>query len=328
MIRRALMVTVVLSMSTLALPGGPAQATSGLEGVPAFGNVFVIVGENTNYSQLTAGDAPYELGWVQQHSAWFTNYWGISHYSTSNYIAMTSGQFIKCEQLDEKPATCHQDVPNLFQQLNTAGVSWTDWNESMPAPCYLINAGENRYGNAYRVKHNPAAYYDSIAGPDFTGATGGGSCATNDLPMGGTGVNDTSTFDAALASGSVPRFNYVTPNMCEDGHDNCKPQGNPIRQFDDFLAREVPQIMASPAWTPSSVIVIVYDEGQTGGPGKAVKFAGGNVPFAVIGGQVHNAVYTGLTNHYSLLRTLEDGLALPGYVGAAATSTTLGNIWN
>ena len=84
MIRRALMVTVALSMSMLALPGGAAQATSGIEGVPAFGNVFVIVGENTNYSQLSAGDAPYQLGWVQQHSAWFTNYWGISHYSTSN----------------------------------------------------------------------------------------------------------------------------------------------------------------------------------------------------------------------------------------------------
>ncbi|MEA2520497.1 MAG: phosphatidylinositol-3-phosphatase [Actinomycetota bacterium] len=327
MIRRALLVTVALSMSVLALPGGPARATSRIEGVPAFGNVFVLVGENTTLSQLTTKDAPYQTSWVRQHSAWFTNYWGISHYSTSNYIAMTSGQFIKCEQLDEKPATCNQDVPNIFQQLDTAGTSWTAWNESMPEPCYLINSGENRFGNSYRVKHNPAVYYESIAGPDFSGAVGSGSCLTHVLPMGGTGVNDTTAFNAMLDSGSVPRFNYVAPNMCEDGHDNCKPQGNPIRQFDDFLAREVPQIMASPAWNASSVIVIVYDEGQDGGPGKAVKFAGGNVPFAVIGGQVHNAVYTGLFNHYSMLRTLEDGLALPGHVGAASTATTLGHIW-
>ena len=80
--------------------------------------------------------------------------------------------------------------------------------------------------------------------------------------MGGTGPNDTSAFDTALASGNVGRFNYIVPNQCEDAHDNCKPTGNVQRQFDNFVAREVRAIEASPAWTASSVIVIVYDEGQ------------------------------------------------------------------
>ena len=33
---------------------------------------------------------------------------------------MTSGQFLRCHQLDEKPATCNQDVPNIFGQLSDA----------------------------------------------------------------------------------------------------------------------------------------------------------------------------------------------------------------
>jgi hypothetical protein len=239
---------------------------------------------------------------------------------------MTSGQFLRCHQLDEKPATCNQDVPNIFGQMSHARIGWAAWNESMPEPCSLINAGENRFGDAYRVKHNPAAYYENVVGPDFSGATGNASCADHVLPAGTTDPNDMSAFDGALADGSVPRFNYVVPNMCEDGHDNCKPKGNTIAQFDDFLAREIPQIMESPAWDANSVVFVVYDEGQDGGPGKAKKFDGGHTPFAVLGDQVHVAQYAGFTNHYDLLRTLEDGFGLAP-VGAATTADPIAQIW-
>ena len=321
---RKLIVATIATMCAIVVPA-PAQAANG---VPTFSHVFVIVGENTSLSQLTARNAPYQLGTIKPNSAWLTDYWGISHYSTSNYIAMTSGQFLRCHQLDEKPATCNQDVTNVFGQLSDAGKSWTAWNESMLHPCYLVNSGENRFGNAYRVKHNPAAYYEDVVGPDFSGAQGDAFCRQHVVSMGTTDPNNTSVFDAALAAGgaAVPAFNYVVPNMCEDGHDNCKPKGNTIAQFDDFLAREVPKIMASPAWDANSVIFVVYDEGQDGGPGKAVKFDGGHTAFAVIGGQVHGAQYAGFTNHYNLLRTIEDGFGL-GYAGAANSATPITQIW-
>jgi len=120
----------------------------------------------------------------------------------------------------------------------------------------------------------------------------------------------------------------VTPNMCEDGHDNCKPTGTPIKQFDDFLAREIPKIQASPAYTADSLIVVVYDEGQDGGPGKAVKFDGGNPPFVVLGETVHPATYTQTANHYGLLRTLEDGLGLPTHANLANDADPINYIWN
>ncbi|MFZ0323810.1 MAG: alkaline phosphatase family protein [Actinomycetes bacterium] len=319
-----------LAASLIPLGAGSAGATDPTPvAVPPLDNVFVIVGENTSLSQLDAKDAPYELGTVRTHSAWFSDYWGISHYSTSNYVAMTSGQFLPCHQADEKPATCNQDVPNLFGELTSARISWKAWNESMPGGCYLVNSGENRFGNSYRVKHNPAAYYEDIVGPDFSGTRGNTFCRNHVVSMGGTTPNDKSRFETDLATGSVPRFNYVVPNMCEDGHDNCKPTGNPILQFDSFLAREIPKIEASPAWTTNSVIVVVYDEGQDGGPGKAVKFAGGNVPFAVIGKTlVDNGTYGQTMNHYNLLRTLEEGFGLPSHAGAAADVPNLGDIWN
>jgi hypothetical protein len=328
MLRRATLAAMIAAVAMLPA-AAPATATTGLEGVPSFGHVFLIVGENTSLSELNKNSAPYQVGWVKQHSAWLTDYWAISHYSTSNYIAMTSGQFLHCHQLDEKPATCNQDVNNLFHQLDVAGVSWTEWNESMPEPCYLVNAGASKDGNSYRVKHNPAVYYADIEGGDFSGTQGVSTeCLNKVVAMGGTGFNDTTTFDAALASGDVADFNYIVPNQCEDGHDNCKPQGNNIVQFDDFLKREIPQIMDSDAWGPSDLIFVVYDEGGGKSPNNTDKFAGGNPPFAVIGDPVQDAIYTSFANHYSLLRTLEDGFGISEHVGAADTAGTLGDIWN
>src|SRR5438093_8761599 len=128
MLKRTTLAVVVGAMWPLAAVPAPARAATGLEGVPAFGHVFLIVGENTSLSELNKTNAPYQLGWVRQHSAWLTNYWAISHYSTSNYIAMTSGQFLPCHQADEKPATCNQNVNNLFHQLDVVGVSWLEWS--------------------------------------------------------------------------------------------------------------------------------------------------------------------------------------------------------
>jgi hypothetical protein len=312
----------------------PARAAGGLEGVPAFGHVFVIVGENTSLSDLNKTNAPYQLNTVMPNSAWLTNYWATSHYSTSNYIAMTSGQFIPCQQADAAPNICNQDVPNLFNQLDTAGVSWQEWNESMPAPCYLLGAGSDQTLNKYRVKHNPAVYYANVegAGGVWSATTPSAECTNNVIATGGTGPNDTSAMDAALASGNVGRFNYIVPNECEDGHDNCKPIGNNITQFDAFLAREIPKIQSSPAFGNDGVIVIVYDEGQGGSPNFADHqppgFGGGNVVLAVMGPLVHPAIYSGLHNHYGLLRTLEDGFGIADHPAGAGTASVINEIWN
>ena len=70
-----------------------------------------------------------------------------------------------------------------------------------------------------------------------------------------------SVFDAALAAGTVARFNMVIPNDCENGHDRCGTH-DAVRQFDDFVAREVPKIQASPAFGADGLIVVVWDEGS------------------------------------------------------------------
>ena len=54
---------------------------------------------------------------------------------------------------------------------------------------------------------------------------------------------------------------------------------------------------------------------------------GGQIVFAVMSNLANVGSYGNLWNHYSLLRTLEDGLGVSGYVGNADTATPINTVW-
>jgi hypothetical protein len=338
--RRWASAVAILTVLGMAATVPPAAASDGAEGVPALSHVFVIIGENTQLSQLNGGNAPYLLDTLKPQSAWLTNYWATTHYSESNYVAMTSGQFTQCEQEDGTATSCHQDVDNLFSQMGHAGITFTTWSESMPSPCYLFNTGGDAGLNHYAAKHNPQLFFDDVEGETLGGTfvdddnQGGAYCRSTNIPTGGTGPNDMSTFNDALtgAAGApaISEFNLVIPNECEDAHDNCRPAGNPIAQYDEFLAREVPPIQDY-INANGGLLIVTFDEGITSSPKRAVKFGnGGNIEWLAWGPQVHPAVYSGGPyTHYSFLRTLQDGFGLTSsYLGHAADVTPIDTIWN
>jgi len=131
-------VRIVLAATIASLGlGGLAQVSAaggGAGGVPRFGHVFVIVGENTDYQHVNPTNAPYLMTTLRPSSAWFENYYAATHWSQANYVALTSGQFTKCEQADGGYA-CRDDVDNLFHQLDGAGMSWKVWLEAGSARC-------------------------------------------------------------------------------------------------------------------------------------------------------------------------------------------------
>ena len=45
-----------------------------------------------------------------------------------DYVALVSGQYTDCEQEDGGIA-CHQNVDNLFHQLDRVGLTWNVWLE-------------------------------------------------------------------------------------------------------------------------------------------------------------------------------------------------------
>jgi phosphatidylinositol-3-phosphatase len=321
--RPRLVIVASIAAVVLSVLVQPSAAGGGPEGVPRFGHVFVIIGENTDYQHLTATNAPYLMTAIRPSSAWFDNYYAATHWSQANYVALTSGQFTRCEQADGGYA-CRDDVDNLFHQLDGAGMSWKVWLDSATGKCDTGSGGTCGSNvpcplTGFYTSGNPPIDYTDISYAE---------CLANDVPA-GTPDDGMATFNADLATGDVPAYNFVVPNGCNDGEANCKPVNNRYTQFDDFLAREVPLIESSPAFRKDGVIVVTYDEDERMG-GLAAKnglASGGHTVCAVISPLVQPGEYAATAYSYSVLRTIQDGFVLGPYLGSAAQVGTLPVVW-
>jgi phosphatidylinositol-3-phosphatase len=310
----------------------PADAAG--SGVPSFSHVFLIIGENTDYSHLTTANAPYLMSNVRSRSAWLASYYAATHWSQANYVALVSGQFTRCEQQDGG-VDCHQNVDNLYHQLDVSGHSWKVWLEAGAAKCDTGSGGSCTSDTAcplsgFYTTGNPPILFDNIEGPGgvWSATTPSAECLAGDIPA-GTDADGMATFNADLATGSVADFNMVIPNGCHDGEANCKPTNNRYTQFDHFLAREIPEIEASPAFGHDGVIVILYDEDERMG-GLAAKNGlgqGGHTVCTVLSPLVAPGNYATQTYSYSVLRTLEDGFGLTSHLGAADKVSPLPVTW-
>jgi len=332
---------LALAAGVIAAMAAPASPAAGLarsagrpgEGVPAFGHVFLIIAENTTYSHLTATNAPYLMGTIRPRAAWLSNYYAATHWSQANYVALVTGQFTRCEQHDGGIG-CHQNVGNLFHQLDRAGLTWKVWLEAGTAKCDTSSGGQCTSDkpcplSGFYTTGNPPILFDNIEGPGGVWSPDRRSreCLANDIPA-GTPKAGLSAFNADLAAGRVARFNMVIPNGCDDGEANCKPVNKRYTQFDNFLAAEIPKIKASPAFGTTGVIIVVYDEDERAG-GLAPKNgfgSGGHVVCAILSPLAAPGSYARKYYHYSLLRTIEDGFRLRGYLGNAGAVAPIA-IW-
>jgi hypothetical protein len=186
-------------------------------------------------------------------------------------------------------------------------------------------------------------------------------CDANVVPLGTLGANGAPSGHLAQdlkSEATTPRFGFITPNLCNDGHDGTcagpnSTGGNAggLTGADQFLRAWMPLILNSPAYKHGdTLVVITFDEGEGGTadtaccgeqPGPNTN-APGNAGAAVdsaapgggpIGALLLNPKYiapgstdtTGSYNHYSALRSYEDLLGLTtggtdgeGHIGFAA----------
>jgi phosphatidylinositol-3-phosphatase len=233
--------------------------------------IFLIVMENRSYSQAL------ESKYIQQLAAQFgvaTDYHGVSHPSLPNYLALTSGTTwgIADDGFHPLPAG------GLGTQLTNAGIDWRAYMEGMTNGCF-----HSPY--PYALKHDPFAYY-------------GSACPPQVVPF--------SQF-ATDMSGNVPRFAWITPDLCHDGHD-CS-----SAVADAWLSQTVPTILGSNAWQENGILVITWDEGEDS--------ANSVLTLVIRPNQlVHSSARP--YDHYSLLATIEDQLGV-ARLGMAAQATPM-----
>jgi hypothetical protein len=321
--------------------------------MPPYAHIFVIIEENHTTDEIVPNAAAPNLTHFAQAYGYAWRFYAERHPSEPNYVAILGGNTFGigdddafwCKPGLKDPACPHAvtpgyvdhtvSAPSLPSLLEVHHLTWRGYFEDIPAPgsrAYVWpSPAEPAAGKPfalYAMKHNGFMNFKDVQ---------------NDPAL----AQDIVGFDALardLASGDVPNFAEIVPNQCDDMHGlptvanvpaDCTYDAGAklIARGDAVAGRLVAEIMTSPVWSRSenSAIVITFDENDTehaGGhaagccgskPGDPDNPGGGWIPTIVIANHGPRAL-TELTpfNHYSLLRTIEDGFGLTPYLGHAA----------
>jgi phosphatidylinositol-3-phosphatase len=251
--------------------------------------VFTIVLENHDYAEIVGStDAPYINSLIAQ-GALATNYKDTNHPSLPNYLHMISGADQYPGYIDIDPTQWPYfpaDQPNLGTQLESAGIKWRSYQESMGTPCLLTGSG------SYAPKHDPFLYFtDQQSGPNDL-------CAQRNV--------DYTNFAPDLATNTY-RYMWITPNLTSDGHDPSTDPVTGMHNTDQWLSVEVPKILASDAYQAGGILFITWDEaeGRTGDTDR--------IPMIILSKDVKQAGMTSATlfDHGSYLATIETLFNLP-----------------
>ncbi|QBQ97231.1 alkaline phosphatase family protein [Paraburkholderia pallida] len=266
-----------------------SSSTPAATGQQQIRHVFVITLENENYASTfgSSSKAPYLAQTLASQGAVVQNYYGTGHVSLDNYIAMVSGQ-APTPQTDND-CTDYEDynltgmtsdgqaigtgcvfpasIKTLPDQLKAAGYTWKGYAEDMgndpareAATCGhpALNTADQTQraeapsaavpeGDQYATRHNPFMYFHSIIDSS--------DCGTNVVNL------NRLQNDLQLIS-TTANFNFITPNLCDDGHDSPCVNGQPggLTSANAFLEKWVPIITASPAFKQDGLLIINFDE--------------------------------------------------------------------
>ena len=285
-------VAAALPACGVAHVAGPEQTTPSptarvAGGPPA--HVAVIVMENEEFSDVIgSSQAPY-INSLARRYALARSMYAIAHPSLPNYLALTGGSTFG---IGSDCTGCSVRASSIVDQLEHAGLSWKAYMEDLPHPCFTgAGAGE------YAKKHDPFVYYNGIvARPARCGRV---------VPL------------AELArderAGALPRYVWISPNLCHDMHD-CG-----VATGDRFLSKLVPPLLS--ALGPRGLLFITWDEGSSDDGCCRLAFGGHIVTIAAGGLARRGARLRTPADHYSLLQTIEDVLGLPRLRGAACACT-------
>jgi hypothetical protein len=295
----------------LAAIAGAAAMLAAVAAAPAQAapkHLFLIMMENRSTEDIfgNTADAPYINQLIKQPGVLYaTQYFGVTHPSLPNYLALVSGSTqgifddckagadVTCKPEEFVPggedgptagnlltdaqaeAAAHQ--PHLFKgktlvdQLEAAGQGWKAYMQAMPADDKLVEyapvgADGKVVAKLYAQKHNPFLY--------FAGVRDNAARMARIVP-----------YDALaqdLASNQVPGLVWISPDQCHDMH-GIAPEaaaaikqpdcGYPssgldhgaIRLGDAYLREAVAAITGSAAWKDGAALVIVWDEDDYAG---------------------------------------------------------------
>jgi hypothetical protein len=362
-------------------PPATAATTPSAVKLPAVKHVFVIMLENEDYAS-TFGDPsadPYLARTLPSEGALLENYYATGHESNDNYISIISGQppnpqtQADCQVFDnfvgvgtladgvEAGTGCVSPagIQNIGTQLTAKGRNWKAYEQDMgndpnreTAACGhpTVNSQDETQtaeaGDGYASRHDPFVYFHSVIDnqsycDNHVVALGTASGAMPAASLQG----ETGLATDLKSAATTPAFSFITPNLCEDGHDYpCKNQAggaSALADIDSFLSTWIPKITSSAAYKQGGLLEITFDEsdgpqsdssaccGEAPGPASPLPGitgpGGGRVGAVLLSPFIKPGTSTTTAyNHYSSLASWESLLGLPRLADAATVTSAFG----
>jgi hypothetical protein len=236
------------------------------------------------------------------------------------------------------PAAKNTVGKTIADQLAAAGLTWKSYQESVPPTgADKVNYSDGFFSNLldpttvmpketqgvikqYAAKHNPFVYFRSTQESGLTHVVGF---------EGAHGLFED------LGAGHVPALSFIAPNQCNDQHG--RGNAGPLCDFDpssdgtqnglnpgliyqgDLTVRNlIKSIKTSPAWEEGrNAIVLVWDENDYSNAPNTNQV----VLIVDTNYGVHGVKSANFYTHFSLLKSLEAGFALPCLNHACDEST-------
>jgi hypothetical protein len=264
--------------------------------IPSSNHVVVVVEENHGYSSVVGSAAMPYLNSLASGYGLATQYYANAHPSISNYLMLTSGEFLTTN--DASTAVFSND--NLVRRIVAGGKTWKSYAESLPSVGYL---GANVY--PYARRHNPFVYYTDVVNS--------AAQQQNLVPF--------TQFATDLANGQLPNFSYIVPNLQDDAHDcpagmiTCT-DNDKLSTADQWLKTNLSPLLSSSFFQAGGdgLLLILWDEGRFTDP----THGGGRIAGLVIGPNVISGVQsTTFYQHESALKLILEALGLPTNMAAA-----------
>jgi hypothetical protein len=267
----------------LACPAAGAVAP-----IPAFDHVVVLVFENKESTSVLANRAAPTFNAYARRHANLTRYYGVTHPSLPNYLALVSGS---THGIKHNCTDCVVDARSLADTIEASGRTWKTYAEGLPTPGFL-----GPFKGRYAKKHNPFAYFRDIASDPARRA--------RIVPFAQLGSD--------LRAGVLPSFSLVIPDDCHSMH------GCSVSVGDEWLRKQIGGFLK----LPNTVVFILFDEGTTSIRG------GGHTAAVALGTAVRSrSRFAGVTSHYGVLRTIEQAWGLP-LLGHSARTAPITGIWS
>ena len=287
-------VTVTATSTQDTPQSGAASVTVQLQ-TPQSNHVLMVMEENQSYATVVGNTSDWpNLNNLISNGSLATNYYANSHPSIGNYFMLTTGQLLTADD----SSTTVWNVDNLARRMLASGASFKIYAEGITQGYLGGNTG------LYLIRHNPFAMLSDVA---------------DDPQVANQCIWPFTQFAADLASGTLPDFSFIVPDVDDDAHD-----GTP-QQADTWLQTNVIGPLSNSSAFLSGgdgILIVEFDEAATsdtakGGGKVSPVFWGPNVKVGFT--QTSTTVY----QHQSMLRTVMDALRLSNPPGAAASAPSM-----